>query len=97
MNLASFDIFDTCIIRKCGLANNIFFLLSRKLYPDSKAKQECFFEWRVEAENIVRLNKVMPYPTLDDIYSIYPSERFSDYDCQYVKKSELEIDWNNLR
>lgn len=97
MNLASFDIFDTCIIRKCGLANNIFFLLSRKLYPDSKAKQECFFEWRVEAENIVRLKKVMPYPTLDDIYSIYPSERFSEYDCQYVKKSELEIEWKNLR
>ena len=37
MKLASFDIFDTTLIRKCGKPENIFYLLAHKLYPNDKA------------------------------------------------------------
>ena len=35
MKLASFDIFDTTLIRKCGVPENIFYLLSKYLYPEN--------------------------------------------------------------
>ena len=40
MKLASFDIFDTTLIRKCGKPGNIFYILAHKLYPSDKAKRE---------------------------------------------------------
>jgi len=36
MKLASFDIFDTTLVRKCGSPDNIFYLLS-KTYISSKS------------------------------------------------------------
>lgn len=32
MKLASFDIFDTTLVRKCGSPDNIFYLLSKRIY-----------------------------------------------------------------
>lgn len=46
----SFDIFDTCLIRRCGDANNIFWLLGRKIFGDTTCA-EMFFHWRVNAES----------------------------------------------
>ena len=96
MKLASFDIFDTCLIRKCGYPNNIFFLLSRRLYPESVVKQESFLNWRLEAEKMVRLEMNKSHPTIEDIYCCYPTERFSEYNSQYVRKCELKIERQNL-
>lgn len=50
MKLASFDIFDTTLIRKCGVPENIFYLLSKYLYPENPILQNSFFLWRREAE-----------------------------------------------
>lgn len=96
MKLASFDIFDTCLIRKCGLPRNIFFLLAKKLYPYNMAKQECFLDWRIEAEDILRSKMNKFNPTLEDIYSIYPAERFLEYDSHYVQMCELKVERQNL-
>ena len=46
MKLASFDIFDTTLIRKCGNPENIFYLLAHKLYPTDDAKGADFLQWR---------------------------------------------------
>ena len=43
MKLASFDIFDTTLIRKCGVPENIFYLLSKYLYPENPILQNSFF------------------------------------------------------
>ena len=42
MKLASFDIFDTTLIRQCGQPEMIFYLLAQHLYPNDKAKRDDF-------------------------------------------------------
>ena len=54
MKLASFDIFDTTLIRKCGKPGNIFYILAHNLYPNDKAKREDFLLWRKGAESEAR-------------------------------------------
>lgn len=46
IKLASFDIFDTTLIRKAGSPENIFYILSKALYPNDEALQKAFFIWR---------------------------------------------------
>ena len=46
MKLASFDIFDTTLIRRCGKPENIFYLMAERLYPGDEEKQREFVEWR---------------------------------------------------
>ena len=76
MNIASFDIFDTCLIRKCGKPENLFFLLSKKIFPQDTAKQECFLHWRLCAEGILEKKNKQSWVTLDDIYQSLDLERF---------------------
>lgn len=69
--LASFDIFDTVLIRKCGSPENIFYLLSRRIYgsrEEAPEVRDAFFLWRSRAENdaVYRLGK--GNVTLEDIY-----------------------------
>ena len=33
IKLVSFDLFDTTLIRKCGIPNNVFYILSKKTVP----------------------------------------------------------------
>lgn len=54
MKLVSFDIFDTVLIRKCGLPENIFYLLANRLYLDNRALREAFLLWRRQAEQQAR-------------------------------------------
>ena len=46
MKLASFDIFDTALIRRCGKPENIFYLMAERLWPNDSVAQERFVEWR---------------------------------------------------
>lgn len=76
MKVASFDIFDTCLIRKCGKPENVFFLLSKKLFPNNTAKQECFLHWRLCAEESIEKKSNQHGVTLGDIYQSLDRERF---------------------
>lgn len=92
MKLASFDIFDTTLIRKCGSPQNIFFLLSKKLYPDNEGWQSDFFMWRINAEkNIAKvLNKSVV--TLDDIYSGHNMKDLGILEVDNAKEKEKIIE-----
>ena len=46
MNLASFDIFDTTILRRCGRPETIWELLANRLYPADIDLREAFILWR---------------------------------------------------
>ena len=96
MKLASFDIFDTTLIRKCGKPENIFYLLAHKLYPNDKAKREDFLLWRKGAPQIAqkRLKKVEL--TLQDIYTAEGVISFNEYDVQTLINKELETETENL-
>ncbi len=69
MKLASFDIFDTTLIRKCGLPENIFYLLAHRLYPEDRALREEFLLWRQIAEEKARCLNSGKEVSLNDIYS----------------------------
>lgn len=94
MKLASFDIFDTTLIRKCGLPETVFWLLARHLYPNDIAKRDDFFLWRkqAEAEATIRIGSLKE-ATIEDIYN---SPRLSAYYSEYNKTelmcAEMEIE-----
>ena len=69
MKLASFDIFDTALIRRCGKPENIFYLMAERLYPNDKVAQDRFVEWRKrcpgELQRQIKGREVM----LEDVYN----------------------------
>ncbi len=96
MKIASFDIFDTTLIRKCGRPENVFYIMGRYLYPDHSGKQVSYYMWRINAEQkaCVLLNK--QNPSLSDIYSLYNQECKDDFDKKYLESIEEQIESQQL-
>ncbi|MDR0932980.1 MAG: hypothetical protein LBM70_08200 [Victivallales bacterium] len=85
MKLASFDIFDTVLIRKCGKPENIFYLLATRLYPHDRALQEEFMLWRRNAVG-----------TGEKIADIYAYADFPGYSATELIEAEKAIESENL-
>ena len=96
MKLASFDIFDTTLIRKCGKPGNIFYILAHKLYPSNKAKREDFFLWRKGAESDARRSNPGKDVTIEDIYSSDELKGFGEYTSAQLIEAEKSIEAENL-
>ncbi len=95
MKLTSFDIFDTTLIRKCGLPENIFYLTAIKLFGKDSIKISHFVFWRKQAENkaIARLRK--KDITIVDIYSSFESDYFG-VDVSSAIEAEKKTESENL-
>lgn len=96
MKLASFDIFDTVLIRKCGKPENIFYLLAHHLYPDDEAKRENFIQWRRRAESQVARRKKERETTITDIYTNNGEESFGEYTPTQLIEAEKSVESENL-
>ena len=96
MRLASFDIFDTTLIRKCGKPGNIFYILAHKLYPGDKAKREDFLLWRKGAESEARRSNPGKDVTIDDIYNSDELQGFGEYTPTQLIEAEKSIEAENL-
>lgn len=96
MKLASFDIFDTTLIRKCGVPENIFYLLSKQIYPDNEALQNSFFLWRRKAELNAMVNLQNHYLTLEEIYTEFDPLSFPKQTANELMELELELEMQNL-
>lgn len=96
MKLASFDIFDTTLIRKCGNPGNIFYILAHKLYPSDKAKREDFLLWRKGAESEARKSNPGKDVTIEDIYSSDELKGFGEYTSAQLIEAEKSIEAENL-
>lgn len=96
MHLASFDIFDTVLIRKCGKPGNIFYLLAQKLYPDDEAKKVAFIQWRRQAEGRVASRIKGRETTIASIYTDADVAVFSDYTPAQLIEAEKETESENL-
>ena len=59
MLLASFDIFDTTLLRRCGKPEAVWQILGKRLYPNDHDLCEAFVSWRKRAKG----------ETLKDIYA----------------------------
>lgn len=84
MQISSFDIFDTCLVRKCGTPENMLDVLSQKAFihePQEWARQEFVAARRVADHKLWQEN---PHYTLQDIWAEF------DWSHQYIKpKKEL--------
>lgn len=96
IKLASFDIFDTTLIRKSGTPENLFYILAKTLFPENEALQKAFFIWRKRAERevIEKLNN--QYLTLEDIYSFGDYSYSSNIPQEYAIALEYELEKKNL-
>lgn len=59
MRLASFDIFDTTLLRRCGQPEEVWYRLASRLFPKEDDLQKAFVSWRKRAVG----------DTLADIYA----------------------------
>lgn len=96
MTLASFDIFDTVLLRKCGKPANIFYLLAHKLYPDDEAKKVAFIQWRRQAEGRVAHLIKGRETSIADIYTDAGVAQFDDYTHAQLIEAEKETESENL-
>ena len=96
MKLASFDIFDTTLIRKCGKPGNIFYILAHKLYPNDKAKREDFLLWRKGAESEARRSNPGKDVTVEDIYNSDEINGFDEYTPAQLIEAEKSVESENL-
>lgn len=65
--IASFDIFDTCVIRKCGIPEKIWDIMSDSLFTKEDEQSRITFKTqRKYAES--KANQITPYPNLNQIY-----------------------------
>lgn len=68
MNISSFDIFDTCLLRRCGLVREFYGVLSYKVFNEDVPERvrKDFAVARKKAEDT--LWSKMPHLRLEDIY-----------------------------
>ena len=83
MKIASFDIFDTCLVRKCGTPQNMLDVLSLRVFKSnvSECVRQNFVSLRRIAEESLLINKSA---TLIDIYDKVPQ-----FSSELKKKEEL--------
>lgn len=96
MKLASFDIFDTTLIRKCGKPENVFYILAHKLYPSDRAKREDFLLWRKGAESEARRQAPGKDVTIDDIYRSEKLKGFDEYSKKKLIEAEKDVEAEQL-
>lgn len=93
--MKSFDIFDTVLIRKCGSAENLYYLLACEIYKEDESLRDAFYYWRCHAENLAK--KIFKRePSLFDIYSVCDKDSFKSINPNKVLLAELRLEKENL-
>lgn len=93
MKLASFDIFDTALIRKCGQPECIFALTAQKLYPDDAAKKDDFIVWRRHIGERLQKTAGKNDAALSELYA---DADFPPWSREELMQTELAVEAENL-
>lgn len=96
MRLASFDIFDTTLIRRCGHPDNIFWQVAKALFADDRAQQEAFVLQRQQATRRMPLPRGTVEHGLSAIYAYLATCGFAPYTAEEMMATELRIEQENL-
>lgn len=96
MKIASFDIFDTTLLRKCGKPENIFYLTGLRLFPNNQALQDSFYMWRLNAEESEMKIKGSNNLCIKDIYNSFPFKTGSEVGTENAIIIEKDIESHNL-
>ena len=90
----SFDVFDTCLIRRCGLPSKIWDLMADRLFnKDDDRGRLSFVGNRSLAEN--KAARRSSYPTLSDIYDELDVAQWG-FEKKQVMNLEMEIEEQEL-
>lgn len=87
MRLATFDIFDTALLRKCGRPEVVPYLVAEKLFSDRQDLKGEYVVWREQAAAIAGNNA-----TIKDIYSVEGSDSFTGYSSEDLMRAEMEME-----
>ena len=96
MRIASFDIFDTTLIRRCGSPAALFEQLAETLYPADTAMAEAFLLWRSQAGAKAAALHPGKEVTLTDIYATCDLDSFKGYSKEALMTAEKQVEANNL-
>ena len=95
MKISSFDIFDTCLLRKCGTPENFFDVFSLRAFdhePPEWARQEFVAARRLTEQKLWNEN---PYYTLQDIWAemdwTHPFLKSKKELCELEQELEREM------
>ena len=93
----SFDIFDTCLVRKCGSPDNIFHIWAdRALGKVDLSYLKDLINSRLNAEKIARKESGKEDVTLDDIYRNLRLDSFPGLTISALRQLELDMERENL-
>lgn len=92
MNVSSFDIFDTCLVRKCGTPENVFFILGKEILPTATERELMIFvRIRIESEREVR-SHLGREVTLDEIYAEADFSCLTTLPNKLIMQQEIECE-----
>ena len=94
MKFYSFDIFDTTLIRKCGKAENVFWLLGNYLFPNDKSLATAFYNSRLKVNRI--LTELDSNYSLKDVYCHREWKSFPNYTYNQFILAEKQIEAEQL-
>ena len=97
MRLASFDIFDTTLLRRCGKPEAVWQILGKRLYPNDHDLCEAFVAWRRRAKGET-LNEI--YANLDSAFPAFAEKMkklkditvSDEYLKEYFSGTTLKVD-----
>ncbi len=87
MRLATFDIFDTALIRRCGLPNVVFDIVALRAFPDRADCRDEFVNWRRQAAMRAGTNA-----SLSDIYRQEGSDSFPGVKANSLLDMEMAVE-----
>lgn len=90
MRIYSFDVFDTCLVRKCGTPDNLFDILARRAF--SEEVDEKYYEAFVIERKRAESEKWSKSKTLSDIYKEFYLPLEHIYSNQELENIELECE-----
>jgi predicted HAD superfamily hydrolase len=91
--VVSFDLFDTLIVRKCGLPDNIFEIVDSRFVEDKRIAKGEFVKARKKAYLAAKKKSRGYDVTIDDIYG--EMSDLSIDDLSDFKHTELEMEYEN--
>lgn len=91
MRLATFDIFDTVLIRRCGKPETVFDIMAWRLFPDREDCCNEFVNWRRQSAS-----KAGRYGTIEDIYKANGCEDFPGFSSRELMEAEMAVEADQL-
>lgn len=87
MKLATFDIFDTTLIRRCGHRGAVPYLVAERLWPGNSMRHTEYVNLRRQAAAACHAGA-----SIHDIYAYPGFSRFPEYSAREIMKAEMEVE-----